>query len=273
MKDVRPVIEVPNTILTAYRYVVNHRVTVARTGFVLFVYVVATSLVTALVPAPVSPDSMPQLTVLLIFPLVGALVSVATATSLTTAILWDLKPSTLFAIRIGRIELKVFAVSIALVALNTLAGAMAVLVQADPQNNAPLVLMGLAVASLTAFLWTRLSLMVPYAIAAGRFDLRGSWELTKGNFWPLVLVFLLAFLPLLFVVGAADALVERMRLNYAGNDFALFAVAIFSAGLNAVFQVFTVGLATALACFAFLTLAPRPIDIGRQAANDQANQT
>lgn len=272
MKDARPVIEVPTTILTAYRYVVNHRTTVARTGFVLFVYVVVTSLATALFPAPASPDGVPQLSVLLIFPLVGALISVATATSLTTAILWDLKPSTLFAIRIGSIELKVFAVSIALVALNTLAGAMAAVVQADPQNNAALVLMGLAVASLTIFLSTRLSLMVPYAIAAGRFGLRGSWELSKGNFWPLVLVVLLAFLPLVFVVAAADALVERMRLNYAGNDFALFAVAIFGAVLNAVFQVFTVGLATALSCFAFLTLAPRPIDIG-QAANDQANQS
>lgn len=272
MKDARPVIEVPQTILTAYRYVVNHRATVARTGFALFVYVAVTSLVTALFSTPTTPDGMPQLSVLLLFPLVGALISVATATSLTTSILWDAKPSTLFAIRIGGIELKVFAVSIALVALNTFAGATAAAVQTDPQNNGALVLMGLAVASLTVFLSTRLSLMVPYAIAAGRFDLRGSWELTKGNFWPLVLVFLLAFLPVLFVVGAADALLERMRQNYAGNDFALFAVATFGAGLNAFFQVFTVGLATALACFAFLTLAPRPIDIG-QAANDQANQS
>jgi hypothetical protein len=262
----RATIEVPGTIATAYRYLVSHRRTVMRVGFVLFVVVAALSLMADGFDAVASEatDAV-QLVFFTAMSLVRAFVSIATATTLATAILWDAKPSTWFALRVGWIEVQIFLLSVAMVALNTTVSTL-VAPPAEPPatlttEGGLMLLIGLASTAAIIFLSVRLSLVVPYSIASGRFDLRGIWEITYGNFWPLLLLFLLAFLPIVLLAFFIDAMIQHLRQFYASYSFVAPFLSVLSAAANGAVQVVIVSLATALACFSFLTIAPKPIHI------------
>ena len=71
-------------------------------------------------------------------------------------------------------------------------------------------------------IWTsvRLSLAVPLSIAMKRFDLFGSWSLTKGRFWPILGAFILAWLFLVVASIAAGMIGQAAMLS----GFAGFAI-------------------------------------------------
>jgi hypothetical protein len=60
------------------------------------------------------------------------------------------------------------------------------------QDNTPLLAVLFLIALPVAFVMVRLSLLLPTIVAEQRFDLRRSWDLTRGNFLQLVALFIVS---------------------------------------------------------------------------------
>lgn len=68
------------------------------------------------------------------------------------------------------------------------------------------------------FLSVRLSLAIPATFVRGRIDIRGAWELTRGKFWPICTVFLLAFVLYLVVLLAGSMIGSAIGFVFGGAN-------------------------------------------------------
>lgn len=254
------VVDVVATIGAAYRYILNHRRAVRRIGFLLFVVSALLTIAWESFIAIASAGVVERLTVLGAIVAVNISASVATATALAASILWDAKPTGWFRPRYGLVELQISLLVIALFVAGT--AAYSVVAQSWTTVEAGLyAFLGIVAIAALAVAAVRLSLGVPYSAAGRRFDLARSWHITRGNFWSLLLVNLFAFLPVVLLAYFVDAVIQRLRDFYAGFIATAPLLTIVEAAANGAIQVLIVALATALASFAFLTIAPRPIHI------------
>lgn len=79
------------------------------------------------------------------------------------------------------------------------------------------VIAGLALIAFLIFLMVRLSLASAQTFATGRINLLGSWGLTKGHGWPLLGAYLLAFILMVVVWMAIQALVMVVVMAVGGG--------------------------------------------------------
>lgn len=158
-------------------------------------------------------------------------------------------------VRLGKDEVRVTLVNLAVsfllgAALVLGAGAVGVLIGLGANGMAPLILVGtlMALALLAAVGWlaVRLCLAVPIAFTQKRISLRQSFAVTKGRFWPVVGMLVLALFlsmavsflgsivttPLTMMTGGLGVLAGDVSLT-GGVVAALFVWVVLSAVLGA----------------------------------------
>lgn len=130
--------------------------------------------------------------------------------------------------RLGKDELRVLAVTlgvglvmlavmIAGVGLVSALGRMAASMSA-PFLILPGVLAGLATAAVMIWLAVRLSLAVPITFAEHRIAIRESWVMTKGRFWPLLGMTVLAGVMSLLVALLGSMVAAPLKVMFGGLD-------------------------------------------------------
>jgi len=60
------------------------------------------------------------------------------------------------------------------------------------------------------FIFVRLSVMFPMLVIEGRYQFRQAWHLTEGNFWRLVALWLVVFVPVLVIATVAAAVIAAI---------------------------------------------------------------
>jgi hypothetical protein len=129
--------------------------------------------------------------------------------------------------RIGKDELRVAGVTLILTIVfmaiyALLFGVVAVVAVSAYSANAGLgvllgVMAGLAALAVMAFVAVKFSLAVPIVVAEKRFAVFDSWALTKGRFWPLVGMALIAFV-MAIIVNVLGAVIG-MPFQLMGGAF------------------------------------------------------
>lgn len=139
---------------------------------------------------------------------VSALVYAMVAVALHRLILFDdRKPGTLLLFSLGRTEwlfiaLALIAFAVGAVVLGPLVALRAAMSPA-PDNPSilllPVIILTFVAVAAGAYWWTRLMPLYPVMVVEKRLDFRAALDLSRGNFWRLVGVFLLGSLPVAIV--------------------------------------------------------------------------
>jgi hypothetical protein len=97
-------------------------------------------------------------------------------------------------LRLGADELRLTAMNVLLFGIGLVCLFVGFVAIRAAENGGPVagVVAGAVVAALTIWIGVRLSLATPTTFQAGRISLVASWELTRGRFWPLFGMILLA---------------------------------------------------------------------------------
>lgn len=130
--------------------------------------------------------------------------------------------------RLGKDELRVLAVTlvVGLIMLGVLIagmglasafGGMAAGMSA-PFLILPAVLAGLATAAVTIWLAVRFSLAVPITFAEQKIAIKQSWAMTKGRFWPLLGMAVLAGVMSMLVALLGSVVAAPLNLIFGGLD-------------------------------------------------------
>lgn len=130
--------------------------------------------------------------------------------------------------RLGKDELRVLAVTLVVglimlgvllagMALAGVFGGMAASMSA-PFLILPAVLAGLATAAVTIWLAVRLSLAVPITFAEQKIAIKQSWTMTKGRFWPLLGMAVLAGVMSMLVALLGSIVAAPLNLMFGGLD-------------------------------------------------------
>ena len=82
----------------------------------------------------------------------------------------------------------------------------------------PAVLAGLATAAVTIWLAVRLSLAVPITFAEQKIAIKQSWAMTKGRFWPLLGMAVLAGVMSMLVALLGSIVAAPLNLMFGGLD-------------------------------------------------------
>src|SRR5690606_21064602 len=82
----------------------------------------------------------------------------------------------------------------------------------------PAVLAGLATAAVTIWLAVRLSLAVPITFAEQKIAIKQSWTMTKGRFWPLLGMAVLAGVMSMLVALLGSIVAAPLNLMFGGLD-------------------------------------------------------
>lgn len=130
--------------------------------------------------------------------------------------------------RLGKDEVRVLAVTLVVglimlgvlfagMALAGVFGGMAASMSA-PFLILPAVLAGLATAAVTIWLAVRLSLAVPITFAEQKIAIKQSWTMTKGRFWPLLGMAVLAGVMSMLVALLGSIVAAPLNLMFGGLD-------------------------------------------------------
>ncbi|AYG95965.1 hypothetical protein D8I30_12860 [Brevundimonas naejangsanensis] len=130
--------------------------------------------------------------------------------------------------RLGKDELRVLAVTLVVglimlgvliigMALVSAFGGMAAGMSA-PFLILPAVLAGLATAAVTIWLAVRFSLAVPITFAEQKIAIKQSWAMTKGRFWPLLGMAVLAGVMSMLVALLGSIVAAPLNLMFGGLD-------------------------------------------------------
>lgn len=177
----------------------------------------------------------------LLLQVVQAWLSVTLSTNIVRLVLLgrdSMKAPLRQALRLGRMELVVFGISLALTFAAALAAGLPIWLIAiwTDMETGPMALAVLAAFVIAGWLVMRLSLSIPAAVAGhGLGGLRVSWRITKGHGWRLIGLFLLATLIVLGLtiglslagglaagaIGVVAALIAGWDLSTAGGIAAL----------------------------------------------------
>lgn len=172
-------------------------------------------------------------------------------------------------LRFGADELKLTLVNVLMVAIGLLfltAEFAAISIARTGGGPAAWVAV-LAVAALTIWIGVRLSLVTPFTFAEHRIDLKAAWALTRGQFWPLLGMIVLAVIfyvmvwllisiigvALVTVAGGPEAIADVRRLGPA----AWIAFLLYM-GLELILQVVQLVMISAPLAVAYQSLLPKP---------------
>lgn len=127
-------------------------------------------------------------------------------------------------LRLGRAELRLIALQLLMMVLTTLSelAAVGVIVGAAVSSLVLVAKILIAIGvvagliALVVFVLVRLSLAGPLIVATDRFDLRRAWAMTRGRFWPLLGMSLLAFLLAMVVSMPAQIPIQLFMMTAMG---------------------------------------------------------
>ena len=131
-------------------------------------------------------------------------------------------------LRLGRDELRVLGATLLVAALMfaiTMGGALIVGFFAGLAAGAgaswlvfPAVLAGLALIAVAVWLAVRLSLLAPMTFAEQRIAIKESWAMTRGRFWPLLGMAILAGVMSILVGLLGSIVINPLNLIFGGLD-------------------------------------------------------
>lgn len=129
-------------------------------------------------------------------------------------------------LRVGKDELRVLAVNVivaVITGLTAMAAFVVVSVAAGVAMTVPalwlvVVLLSLAAVALIVWLSVRLSLAVPITFAEGRIAVKESFAMTRGVFWPILGMAIVAWIMALLVALLGSAVAAPLSLLVGGLD-------------------------------------------------------
>jgi uncharacterized membrane protein len=125
-------------------------------------------------------------------------------------------------LRFGRDELRLTAINLLLFAIGILCLAFGLLVTRLAEGSSPLIglVVGCSAVAVTVWLGVRLSLATPMTFATHQMSIRQAWGLTRGYFWPLFGMLLLAVI-FYVIIWTLITIIGYVIITLAGGQQSL----------------------------------------------------